>query len=102
MGNVPLVDCAATCAEEEKRGAVFLVNRDLDRGFTVEVNWNGPPIAGITEVSVLSGDDPCASNTWERPDAVRPMPGAARVVDETRVRLEARPMSLTVAVFCVR
>jgi alpha-N-arabinofuranosidase len=102
MGNVPLVDCAATCAEEEKRGAVFLVNRDLERGFMVEVNWNGPPIAEIIVVSVLSGYDPCAANTWESPDAVQPMPGAARVVDNTRILVEAPAMSLTVVEFSVR
>jgi len=102
MGNVPLVDCAATYAKEEQGGAVFIINRDLERHAMVEVNWHGPAIAEITAASVISGDDPCISNTWEHPDAVRPMPGAVRKVDEAKIVVEAPAMSLIVAEFSVR
>jgi len=61
-----------------------------------------PAIVEITEASVLSGDEPNASNTWERPEAVWPISGAARIGDSTRILVDAPALSLTVVEFSVR
>lgn len=71
MGQVPYLDVVATQADN---GGVslFILNRDLSKAHTLEVNWQGKTPGRVLASLVLTGDDLKASNTFEAPRKVIP------------------------------
>ena len=76
-GDVPVVDAAATFAEDSGAMIVSLVNRDPERAINVVVRVDDRQCTPGT-VEVLTGP-PKAHNGWDRPDVVAPAPGKARL-----------------------
>lgn len=98
FGEQPLIDAAASCDPERGRGAVFVVHRGRHAPLAVNLEWRGRSPQRIAHIYQMSGADPKAANSFDRPDVVctHELPGAP-VVDG-RLSLDAPPLSLTVAV----
>jgi alpha-N-arabinofuranosidase len=71
MGQVPYLDVVGTQADN---GGVslFILNRDLSKAHTVEVNWQDKTPGRVLASLVLTGDDLKASNSFEAPRKVIP------------------------------
>ena len=71
MGQVAYVDAVAT-SDSDGKTALFLLNRDLNKAHTVEVNWEDRAPASVATTAVITGDDLKASNTFAVPQKVVP------------------------------
>jgi alpha-L-arabinofuranosidase len=80
MGQVPYVDVAGTLDPENGKVSVFVLNRDLSKAHTVELNWQGNAPARVLSASLLTGDDLKASNGFDAPQRVVP-----RVLDKPSI-----------------
>jgi alpha-L-arabinofuranosidase len=95
LGTVRYVDVAGTTDPHTGKSALFLLNRDLENARTVEVLWEGSsPKAG--DVSVLTGSDLKASNSFEAPTKVAPQKGDKPRATADHTTLELPPRSYTV------
>ena len=62
----------------------------------VEISFGERRAGTAVEVDVLSGDDPKAHNSWERPDEVTPVRGRASRGDDGKLRVRAPALGFTV------
>jgi alpha-L-arabinofuranosidase len=101
LGQVPYLDVAATSSQEDGKLSVFILNRDLVKGHTVEINWQHITPRRLLNSSILTGNDLKAFNTFESPQRVAPQsfdnPGTA----DGRTRLEVPARSYTVLQWAV-
>ncbi|HWG84639.1 MAG TPA: alpha-L-arabinofuranosidase C-terminal domain-containing protein, partial [Deinococcales bacterium] len=95
FGEVPLLDASASLDEAAGKGAVFLVNRSLTDGLAVDVVWQGRQPRSVEAVWQLSGTDPKASNSLERPQAVAPRAVTPPSLEGNRASLTLPPLSFT-------
>jgi alpha-N-arabinofuranosidase len=72
MGQVPYLDVAGTIEPETGKVSVFVLNRDLAKAHTVELNWQDKAPARVLSSFLLTGDDLKASNTFDAPQRVVP------------------------------
>lgn len=85
-GDVPVIDVAATIDDAAGNATVSLVNRDHTRPVDTVIRV-ADRTCHIEHVNVLAGE-PKLGNTWENPDAVRPVPGTAGVADDGSIRVQ--------------
>ena len=71
MGQDRYLDAVAT-ADTDGKTALFILNRDINKAHTVEVNWQDRAPANVLTSNVLTGDDLKAFNTFESPNKVMP------------------------------
>ena len=95
-GAMPLLDVSASYDEANDRGAVFLVNRSQHETVTTDIVWQGAAPGRTTAIHRLSGTDPKAVNTFERPDLLVPQTLSERPVRDGRLTLQLPPLSFTV------
>ncbi len=95
FGTSSLLDVSASHDPATHQQAVFVVNRSLSEPVTTEVTWQDAPPAGVVEAWQLSGDDPKAGNTWDRPQAVVPRPLTSLRMDGRSLHLQLPPLSFT-------
>jgi alpha-L-arabinofuranosidase len=97
FGDAPLLDVSATHDPATGRGAVFIVNRSLGKTLPTEITWRGgTPPRRVTAVHRISGIDPKAANSFERPGAVVPEEVETPGLDSGIARLDVPPLSFTV------
>lgn len=81
MGLVPYLDAVATTSTEDGKVALFILNRDLSKSHTIEINWQDKAPGKLLNSTVLTGSDLKAFNTFEAPQKVVPQafdkPGTA-------------------------
>lgn len=70
--SVPVVDAVATCDDARQTWRLALVNRHPSAAANCTVQFDGKPVSGSCQATVLSGDSPDAFNDVERPDRVVP------------------------------
>ena len=95
-GEVAVLDVSASHDEETGAVSLFLVNRGISQDLEVEVSFGDRRSGTAVEVEVLSGDDPKAHNSWERPDAVTPVRGRAARGDDGKLQVRAPALGFTV------
>jgi len=71
MGDVPYVDAVAT-SDKNGNVALFVLNRDLNKGHTVEINWQDRAPGKVLAANILTGNDLKAVNSFESPNKVAP------------------------------
>jgi alpha-N-arabinofuranosidase len=71
MGQVPYLDVVGTMAEDGKV-ALFILNRDLAKARSFEVNWQDKTPGPVLASWVLTGDDLKAVNGFDAPRKVVP------------------------------
>jgi alpha-L-arabinofuranosidase len=96
LGQVPYLDVAATLDSQGGKVSMFLLNRDLDKARTVEINWLDWVPNQVLASTVLTGADLRAFNTFEAPQRVAPQPAAKPATTGGRTRLELPERSYTV------
>jgi alpha-N-arabinofuranosidase len=96
FGPMPLLDASASYDQANDRGAVFLVNRSQHETLTTDIVWQGAAPARAPAIYQLSGNDPKAINTFERPDTITPKQLDGPPVRDGRITLRLPPLSFTV------
>jgi alpha-L-arabinofuranosidase len=95
FGAMPLLDVSASYDEANNRGAVFLVNRSQQEAVTTDVVWQGAAPGRVPAIYQLSGADPKAVNTFERPDVIVPQRLEGGSLRDGRITLRLPPLSFT-------
>ena len=72
MGQVPYVDVAGTVNPQDGKISTFVLNRDLSKAHTVEINWQDKAPARALSATLLTGDDLKAFNRFDAPQRVAP------------------------------
>jgi alpha-N-arabinofuranosidase len=96
MGQVPYLDAVGTLDKENGKLAVFVLNRDLVKPHTVELNWQDTAPTVVLSSVVLTGDDLKASNSFDAPHRVAPRPMDKPSTSGGRTRFEVPPHSYSV------
>ena len=93
FGDVPLLDSVATYDADDRRVAVFVVNRHPSEPASLSTALGGFGGGELVEAVVIADDDLTAANTQDDPDRVSSQPHpSARVVDGV-LRAELPPAS---------
>jgi alpha-N-arabinofuranosidase len=95
MGQVPYLDAVATLSEDGKT-SLFVLNRDLAKQHTVELNWQDKSPGQVLTSLVLTGDDLKASNSFDAPQRVVPQTMAKPATNNGRTKFEVPPRSYTI------
>lgn len=95
-GEVPVLDVSASHDEETGAVSLFLVNRGTSQDLEVEVYFGDRRFRDRRRLEVLTGGDPKAHNSWQRPDEVGPARGSAARGDDGKLRVRAPALGLTV------
>ena len=96
LGQVPYLDVAATSSQEEGKISVFILNRDLSKAQTVEINWQNTTPGKLLNSMILTGNDLKASNTFDSPHRVVPQSFDKPATAEGRTRFDVPARSYTV------
>ena len=86
--NVPYVDVAGTWDETSGTVTVFVLNRDLAKSRTVEVQWQDRVPGKVAASWLLTGDDLKATNSFAAPQRVAPQAFGAPSTKGSRSVLE--------------
>jgi alpha-L-arabinofuranosidase len=95
-GDQPMLDVSGSYDAATGSGAVFLVNRSQTTAVPTEVIWQSAAPKAIAAAYQLSGTDPKAANSFERPDVVVATSLPAMAVTGKKLSLVLPPMSFTV------
>ncbi len=74
MGQVPYLDVAGILNPQDGEVSMFILNRDLNKTHTLEVNWQGFMPGKVLSATVLTGSDLKAFNSFDAPQRVAPQP----------------------------
>ncbi len=96
-GEAPALDVSASYDAPSGRVSVFIVNRSLSEAADVGVSLGGKKPRRVTNVQVVSGNDPKAANSWERPDAIKPVAGRGRLDADGKAHLRVPALGLVAA-----
>ena len=96
FGAMPLLDVSASYDAATDRGTVFIVNRSQHETVTTDVRWHGPAPTRATAIHQLSGTDPKAINTFERPNTLVPQSLGTQAIEGGKLTLQLPPLSFTV------
>lgn len=86
---VPVLECAAVANDEEDTLTLFLVNRDQEDDLLLQGDLRQYRGYRVERHTVLTHDDPKATNTMDHPNNVVPQEGGGATLDDEG-RLEAR------------
>jgi alpha-N-arabinofuranosidase len=91
--QVPYLDCSAILDNHTLH--LFLVNRSVNEKMPLVIQTGGAEVQRLINGECLTGPDPKAGNTLDRPDAVVPAEFSEVTVDRGTVRTDLPPLSLT-------
>jgi alpha-N-arabinofuranosidase len=96
LGQVPYLDVTATLDSQAGKVSMFILNRDLEKARTLEIDWQDRMPNQVLGSTVLTGGDLKAFNTFEAPQRVAPQPADKPSTTGGRTRLELPARSYTV------
>src|SRR5437868_398887 len=99
MGQVPFVDAAGTLNSQDGKVAIFILNRDLEKAHTVEINWQDKAPSQVTNSTTLTGGDLKAFNSFDAPKRVIPQTADKPSTSGGRTKFEVPARSYTVIQF---
>jgi alpha-L-arabinofuranosidase len=94
LDAVPYIDAVATT--EDGKTSLFILNRDLSKGHSVEVVWEDQPQSHVVASQVLTGNDLKAVNGFDAPERVKPQGFDKPSTANGRTRFEVPARSYTV------
>ncbi len=97
-GPTPLLDVSASYADDSGRSAVFIVNRSQQASEKVEITWQGWNPGKAAHLYQLSGKDPKACNTFDKPDVVKTQDLGMVALKDGRLSLTLPALSFTTLV----
>jgi alpha-L-arabinofuranosidase len=95
MGQVPYLDVAGTVDPESGEIALFILNRDLAKAHSIEINWQDRTPGAVLIFSVLTGSDLKAVNSFEAPQRVAPQTAEKPSNSGGRTKFEVPARSYT-------
>jgi alpha-N-arabinofuranosidase len=95
LGQIPYLDVAGALGQDGKT-SLFILNRDLSKAHTLEIDWQGITPGKLLNSTILTGNDLKASNTFDSPQRVAPQAFDKPVTSAGRTRLEVPPRSYAV------
>lgn len=99
-GVAPLADASAILDGNELK--LFVVNRSTQEALDVRVEIFGGEMTREVNAEILTGTDPKAHNTFERPDVVRSMPFEGVQITGGRAVTRMPALSLVAATFRIQ
>jgi alpha-N-arabinofuranosidase len=96
MGQVPYVDAAGTLNSQDGKVSLFVLNRDLNKARTVEINWQDKAPSQVLSSTTLTGSDLKAFNSFDAPKRVVPQGADKPSTSGGRTKFEVPPRSYTV------
>jgi alpha-L-arabinofuranosidase len=95
MGKVPYLDVVGTQADDGTV-SLFILNRDLSKPHSVEINWEGKAPGRVLAAQVLTGEDLKATNSFDAPRKVVPqeLSKPSTAAGKTRLEVPARSYSV--------
>ncbi len=96
MEQVPYLDVAATMATDDGNTTLFILNRDLAKAHTVEINWEDRAPSRVLTSSILTGSDLKAANGFDAPERVVPQAFDKPSIAGGRMKFEVPARSYTV------
>jgi len=99
MGQVPFVDAAGTLNSQDGKVAIFILNRDLEKAHTVEINWQDKAPSQVTNSTTLTGGDLKAFNSFDAPKRVIPQTADKPSTSGGRTKFYVPARSYTVIQF---
>jgi len=94
--NVPYVDVSGTLDQGGNAITVFMLNRDLSKPRSLELQWQDHAPAKVMASWLLTGDDLKASNSFAAPKKVVPQSFAVSGVSASSTKIEMPPRSYVV------
>jgi alpha-N-arabinofuranosidase len=95
FGDMPLLDVSASYDESNHASAVFIVNRSQTDSLPVELHWQDRAPQSIGRVHQLSGTDPKAANSFEKPNQIVAVKVDAPAINGQCATLMLPPLSFT-------
>ena len=95
LGQIPYLDVAGTLGQDGKI-SLFVLNRDLSKAHTLEIDWQGITPGKLLNSTILTGNDLKASNTFDSPQRVAPQAFDKPATSAGRTRLEVPSRSYAV------
>jgi len=86
--NVPYLDVAGTLDESAGTVTLFILNRDLSKSRTAELQWQDHAPSKVVTSWIITGDDLKASNSFAAPQRVAPQPFTVPSLKGSRSILE--------------
>jgi alpha-N-arabinofuranosidase len=99
-GRVNLIDTSAILGDGVLH--TFLVNRSTRETAQVEIDHASGEITAVDSAEVVSGTDPKANNTYERPGVVRSAPLDTVKVADGKASIQLPPLSVAAVTFKVK
>ena len=96
LGQVPYLDAAGTMNPQDGKVSVFVLNRDLNKARTIEINWQDKAPSQILTSTTLTGNDLKAFNSFDAPKKVTPQNIDKPSTTSGRTRFEVPARSYTV------
>jgi alpha-L-arabinofuranosidase len=96
MGQVQYLDVAGTISVQDGKVALFILNRDIAKAHTIEVNWQDNAPARTLSSVLLTGDDLKAFNSFGAPQKVAPRTFDKPSIAGGRARFEVPARSYAV------
>ncbi len=96
LGQVPYLDVAGTLNAEDGKISMFILNRDLNKAHTVEVNWQDRAPSRLLNSTTLTGSDLKAFNSFDAPQRVIPQAFEKPAITGSRTKFEVPARSYTV------
>ena len=96
MGQVPYVDAAGTLNSADGKVSLFILNRDLNKAHTVEINWQDKAPSQVLNSISLTGSDLKAINSFDAPKRVVPQTADKPSTSGGRTKFEVPARSYTV------
>jgi alpha-N-arabinofuranosidase len=95
LGQIPYLDVAGALGQDGKT-SLFILNRDLSKAHTLEIDWQGITPGKLLNSTILTGNDLKASNTFDSPQRVAPQAFDKPATSAGRTRLEVPSRSYAV------
>ena len=95
FGDVPVLDVQASYDEAGGKGAIFLVHRGVEQSLPVQVRSGGDAPKRVVEVQQISGTDPKAANSFERPEVGVPRKLSTPAITGDTLQMKLPPLSFT-------
>ena len=96
LGKVPYLDVAGTLSSEDGKVSLFILNRDLTKAHTIEVNWQDKAPGKVLNSTTLTGSDLKAFNSFDTPQRVAPLAFDKPSTAGGRTKFEVPARSYTV------
>ena len=80
-GEVPAIDVSATFDDAAHQLSLFIVNRSQTEPAWVNIQLADATIEKLIGIDAMGGGNVKAANTWEHPDAIKPLPGNAKLTN---------------------